>query len=626
MAGAAVVGVGALAGAGALADPINDQRSELQLSLSEIEDALPPDAVLTQAFLGTFRGLAVNVLWQRAEQLKQDGKFFEAMQLADWITTLQPRYPKVWEFTSWNNAYNISVATHTPQERWQWVSQGGIDQLRDKGIFYNPESPALYRQLAWIFLHKVGEFQDDYNPYYKRELAREWDNLLGGGPPVSGDMGEYAAWLRPVVEAPGTLAELYERTPEARRLVDHLRGRGYVLSDDEVGPNLLPDFAHEYSDFHPEDESEPHFHLEASEGEGVGLVTYARWPDWADDDTKQAVLAFARRKVITGSPYRMDPAQMLADAERFGPLDWRHQASHAIYWTMRGLERAEARYGVGNAPDEINTRRNLLMAIQQLQRSGRIQFEPQTGYARQLQDFSYATKYLDEMDRAIADYDGAGMDRMEIAERFYGSGFRNNMDQVISQLYLYGDGDRAQGLVDRMRARYAGTIHQERYAVPLEQMVQAHLDENFENPDQARSTILNLLTQALVDGYGEGRTERANRLIAQAERGHAWYKREYAGATTSEEVPPMPELIVGAAIDILARPPGSLDPRTKITLWENLPDEYKRRAWPVVYPVLAQNAQAFGYDMQTAFPAPEGAAEVPQPQQPQDDGPTIERQ
>ena len=633
-----VVGLAALGGAGSLATPINAQRDDLQLSLAKIEQTLPPDAALTQAFLGTFRGLAVNVLWQRAENLKNEGKFFEAMQLADWITTLQPRYPKVWEFTSWNKAYNISVATYTPEERWMWVKQGGIDELRDKGIFYNPNSLTLYKQLAWIFLHKVGEFMDDQHSYYKRQMAIEWDTILGGGPPVTADfedMGEYVAWLTPVAEAPETLAELYERQPGTRRLVDHLRGRGYRLTDEGVGPNLLPDFAYEYSDFHPEDESEPHFHLEgAGTGEeGIGAVTYAAWPEWAEDEDKQAVLAFARRKVITGSPIRMDPAKMIADAERFGPLDWRHQASHGIYWTMRGLEQGEAVYGKNKGEDLYNTRRNLLVALQQLQRSGRVQFEPQTRGNRQVQDLRFYPAYEREFDRAMLDFsegDVVTEEGRELAERLYGVGYRNNVDQIVSQLYLFGDEDEATEIFERVRARYSGTEHEPRYAVPIERYVRLHLDENFENPDQARSAVINRTGLAIVQGYGEGDSDAAENLLAQARRGHAWFINEFDGAGGSGQEMPQDfdDIILAALVQVMASPPGFYPPMTKIAVWDNIENEHKQRAWPIVYPALARETEQYGYDLPTAYPAPAGSPEVPVDldAQPDPAQPRIERQ
>lgn len=114
--------------------------------------------------MGAFRGIFVNWLWFRANEMKEKGQYYEAMELARAITTLQPRFPQVWVFHVWNMAYNISVATNTPEERWQWVN-AGVRLLRKDGIRANPNDMLLHKELAWIFLHKIVGITDDANQY-----------------------------------------------------------------------------------------------------------------------------------------------------------------------------------------------------------------------------------------------------------------------------------------------------------------------------------------------------------------------------------------------------------------------------------------------------------------------------
>jgi len=57
-----------------------------------------------------------------------------------------------------------------------------VKLLREQGIPYNPNSVRLYRELAWILSHKMGQFTDDVNWYYKGEFAREWETVLGSAP------------------------------------------------------------------------------------------------------------------------------------------------------------------------------------------------------------------------------------------------------------------------------------------------------------------------------------------------------------------------------------------------------------------------------------------------------------
>ncbi|MEM7754721.1 MAG: hypothetical protein AAF297_03695, partial [Planctomycetota bacterium] len=161
--------------------------------------------------MGAFRGLFVNFLWIRANDLKEDGKFHESVELARAITKLQPRFPRVWAFHAWNLAYNISVATQTPEERWNWVS-AGINLLRTEGIPANPNDLTLHRELGWIFMHKIGGYTDDSNQYYKRKLAQEWTAVLGTPPRARGTreeaIGTFVDWLQPLADAPDTVEQL----------------------------------------------------------------------------------------------------------------------------------------------------------------------------------------------------------------------------------------------------------------------------------------------------------------------------------------------------------------------------------------------------------------------------------
>ncbi|NDG93304.1 MAG: hypothetical protein EBY55_09220 [Gammaproteobacteria bacterium] len=85
----------AFTGAGLLAGTIQKQRDELQLVVTmRGTEGMPPHVAVVTAALGTFRGLAVDVLWARADHLQTQGEFYEAQTLSQWITTLQPRFQK----------------------------------------------------------------------------------------------------------------------------------------------------------------------------------------------------------------------------------------------------------------------------------------------------------------------------------------------------------------------------------------------------------------------------------------------------------------------------------------------------------------------------------------------------
>lgn len=157
-------------------------RERQNVVLSDQSAGNSPFIVLTTVVLGGFRGLVVDILWMRLISLQKEGKVFEIAQLADWITKLEPQFTTVWAFHAWNMAYNISILYANPEHRWLWV-KNGIQLLRDNGLKYNPDEPILYRELGWIYQHKIGQSWDDMHIYYKHKLAKEMDDLFRGPRP-----------------------------------------------------------------------------------------------------------------------------------------------------------------------------------------------------------------------------------------------------------------------------------------------------------------------------------------------------------------------------------------------------------------------------------------------------------
>ena len=167
--------------AGSRHEPIRAAQRELwpEGALEALEDA-PPLVAFTTVALGGFQGLAADLLWLRVSRLQDQGHYFEIVQLADWITKLEPRFTEVWAYHAWNMSYNISVMFPDPADRWRWV-QHGIRLLRDEGLRYNPADPRLYRELGWIYQHKIGRHWDDAHMTYKWELAQQMAPVLRNG-------------------------------------------------------------------------------------------------------------------------------------------------------------------------------------------------------------------------------------------------------------------------------------------------------------------------------------------------------------------------------------------------------------------------------------------------------------
>ncbi|MDB6067332.1 MAG: hypothetical protein JWR26_3540 [Pedosphaera sp.] len=176
----AAVAVVLLVGVSLLQKELTRERQELGLTrYTELKGA-PPVLALTTVALGGFRGLVSNALWIRANELQENDKYFEMVQLADWITKLEPHFTQVWLVQAWNMAYNISVKFKDPEDRWRWVERG-IELLRDEGLRYNPNDVLIHRELAWFFQHKMGQNMDDAHILYKQEWANEMNKVIGRG-------------------------------------------------------------------------------------------------------------------------------------------------------------------------------------------------------------------------------------------------------------------------------------------------------------------------------------------------------------------------------------------------------------------------------------------------------------
>jgi hypothetical protein len=167
-----------LFGSGRMQNSLNRDRDRLGLVRASALQNAPPMLAFTTVALGGFRGLISNMLWMRANDLQQDDKYFEAAQLADWITDLEPHFSQVWLFQAWNMAYNISIKFKDFPDRWRWVERA-VELLRDDGLRYNPDDVLIYRELAWFFQHKMGQNLDDANLYFKQQWAGEMTPFFG---------------------------------------------------------------------------------------------------------------------------------------------------------------------------------------------------------------------------------------------------------------------------------------------------------------------------------------------------------------------------------------------------------------------------------------------------------------
>jgi len=321
-----------------------------------VTEGVPPEIVLATTALGGFRGILIDLIWIRAVKLQQQGKYWELVQLYDWMGKLEPHIEDIWEFNAWNMAYNIVAELHDSEERWLWIGKA-INLLRERGLKYNPRSAQIAWYLSWLHWQKIGEDNDEHNVYYKHRFALIMNSVFG----------DFFDDVAPLAEAPETEEELFADR-DVRRFRDALKRSGgekvqLITNDDQIEKavqqiegrggsraELLPPF------------------LRALEGDRKELAPLFK--RLADEDYAAArtkIKAYIRARVLRGH-YRLDTSRMLEQQKTHGKMDWRLPDPHAIYWTTRAREFADEKF------DKLQCDRIVFYSIKQLYRRGHISF------------------------------------------------------------------------------------------------------------------------------------------------------------------------------------------------------------------------------------------------------------
>ena len=421
-------------------DEINAQRSEMKLVMNEPLENAPPSLAFATVALGAFRGLVVDVLWIRADQLKEEGKFFDARQLAEWITLLQPRFAAVWNFHAWNMAYNISVAipASRPQERWQWV-KNGFELLRDKGIEKNPRSLQLYRELAWIYQHKIGGVMDDAHKYYKLQLYHSMKPLLGP---------QTQEYYKALADAPKELTDILQK-PDVAKFVNELASADVAFAK----PAQLVD----------------NYISIRQQPQRFSQQAFAVIDKYRDTKTLEEFDTFAKAYYLRHT-LKLEPQLMVQLNERYGPidyndpnrilpLDWTLADVHAIYWATLGLQTAPSnKFSI----DELNTDRIVFHSLQNLYRMGKMiiytsripeKNDPCNIVERQSVFLFPDLRMFDRFDQALR----------ELAKKYAGvEGFveslqvahRNLLKRAVLLFYQAGHIDKALEIYNTLRKEY----------------------------------------------------------------------------------------------------------------------------------------------------------------------------
>ncbi|MHC4394823.1 MAG: hypothetical protein ACYS1A_04140 [Planctomycetota bacterium] len=502
--------------AGMRLDYINAQRQEMKLISNEPLENAPPSLAFATVAMGAFRGLVVDILWMRADKLKDEGQFFDAKQLAEWITILQPRFASVWEFHSWNMAYNISVAIPAtqPAERWRWV-KNGYELIRDKGIEINPKSIGLYRQLASIFQDKIGSVRDEAHKYYKLQLAMAMEPLI-----APADKEHFKA----IAEAPTSWEQIVSDA-NIVPLIEALKSADKAFEDGDVFVKNYLSLRQNPSRFKPEA-----FNV-IDDFRVNGAETLKKFDIFAK--------AYQLRK-----NWKLNPVLMQELNNSYGPidwkdpnthlpLDWRHPDSHAIYWAVKGLQTTGEKEGFFVA--EINTDRIVNHSLQNLYRYGTILVYDVP--PREVSDMATPVQekevFLRPDLRMFETYDKSVRAVIEkyrpIAKK--GSfeslqiGHRNMLENALLLFYQTGHTQQAQKIYNELRKLYPN----DEFKVSLVAFARNRLQKEFEaiGPTDAKEMIHALLRESYFR-YATRDDDAASGREKFAKEVHRHYQTAYS--------------------------------------------------------------------------------------------------
>lgn len=170
-------------------------RAENGLSQANLGEIDPASETMKLATLG-LRGLAVNLLWGKANDYKKKEDWTNLTATLEQLALLQPNFITFWKYQSWNVAYNVSVQFDDYRDRYYYVREG--IQFLEQGVAKNRENreiPQLLWDLGWFIGQKIGK-ADEVAQY--RRLFKNDDEYHGDEPPPGSD--ERDNWLVSKVE------------------------------------------------------------------------------------------------------------------------------------------------------------------------------------------------------------------------------------------------------------------------------------------------------------------------------------------------------------------------------------------------------------------------------------------
>ncbi len=145
-------------------------RDDAGLSQANLGEIDPASEAIKLATLG-MRGIAANLLWEKANHYKKTEDWTNLSATLEQITKLQPNFISVWRFQAWNLSYNVSAEFDDYHDRYYWVMRG-VDFLKE-GEEYNRDDPRILRDIGWFISQKIG--RSDEHRYFRRLFKQDDD-------------------------------------------------------------------------------------------------------------------------------------------------------------------------------------------------------------------------------------------------------------------------------------------------------------------------------------------------------------------------------------------------------------------------------------------------------------------
>ena len=160
---------------GGILAKIRTENGLAEANLGEIDASAE---TIKLATLG-LRGVAVNILWEKANYYKKIEDWTGFGTVLEQIAKLQPHFFTVWDYQAHNLTYNTSVEFDDYNDRYDWVIKG-INFLKEgKRLNTNDRDPRftesrLTKSIGWFISNKIGK-ADEHRQY--RRLFKEDDRF-----------------------------------------------------------------------------------------------------------------------------------------------------------------------------------------------------------------------------------------------------------------------------------------------------------------------------------------------------------------------------------------------------------------------------------------------------------------